>query len=68
MGYGASFAANTAFRRLTEKDTDPMSSPANDRTLRCPLCGLDPSIDDHDAPPNSKRCIECGRVMREVKQ
>ncbi len=36
--------------------------------VRCPLCGLDPSIDDHDAPPNAKRCIECGRVMREERQ
>lgn len=29
---------------------------------RCPLCGLDPSVDDSDVPPPAKRCIECGRV------
>lgn len=28
----------------------------------CPLCGLDPSVDDSQIPPPAKRCIECGRV------
>ena len=31
-------------------------------TPRCPLCGLDPSVDDSHIPPPAKRCIECGRV------
>ena len=34
-------------------------------TPRCPLCGLDPSVDDSHIPPPAKRCIECGRVTPE---